>query len=99
MSTFIRLTVGAVALGAPLLLAAPASAQSCDYPFDCAVADNQVVTGSSDVRPAAVGSSANGPATLPFTGGEVTLISLVGLGALGAGTAMVIAGRRRETSA
>ena len=35
-------------------------------------------------------------ATLPFTGGEVVLMSIVGIGAIGAGTAFVVAGRRRK---
>jgi LPXTG-motif cell wall-anchored protein len=34
--------------------------------------------------------------TLPFTGGEVALMSIAGIGAIGAGTAFVVAGRRRK---
>lgn len=34
-------------------------------------------------------------ASLPFTGDEVLVLSLAGAGALAAGTAMVVAGRRR----
>ncbi len=40
-------------------------------------------------------ASGGGGATLPFTGGETVLYSLIGLGAVGAGTALVVAGRRR----
>jgi hypothetical protein len=36
---------------------------------------------------------------LPFTGGEIALMSLAGVGALGAGTVLVAAGRRRRTAA
>lgn len=36
--------------------------------------------------------------TLPFTGGEIVLMTVAGAGALGAGTAFVIAGRRRRTA-
>ena len=36
---------------------------------------------------------------LPFTGAEVIGMSVVGLGALGAGTAFVVAGRRRKAAA
>ena len=35
------------------------------------------------------------PTTLPFTGGELVLVSLAGAGALAAGTGLVVAGRRR----
>lgn len=40
------------------------------------------------------GTTAN-PATLPFTGGELVLMTALGAGALAGGTALVIAGRRR----
>ncbi len=39
-----------------------------------------------------------GPATLPFTGGEVVLAAALGVAALGAGAALVVAGRRRSPS-
>lgn len=35
------------------------------------------------------------PATLPFTGGELVLMTAAGLGALAGGTALVVAGRRK----
>lgn len=35
--------------------------------------------------------------TLPFTGGDLVLGALTGLAAVGAGTALVVAGRRRRT--
>src|SRR4051812_7804441 len=37
--------------------------------------------------------------TLPFTGGEIVLMTAAGLGALGAGGAFVVAGRRRRSAA
>ncbi|MDQ1706267.1 MAG: hypothetical protein QOF18_2633 [Frankiaceae bacterium] len=37
--------------------------------------------------------------TLPFTGAEVVLMTVVGTGALGAGTVFVVAGRRRRHTA
>jgi hypothetical protein len=36
--------------------------------------------------------------SMPFTGGNVALLTVLGLGAVGAGTAIVILGRRRSTS-
>ena len=44
---------------------------------------------------ASVTPTAQTPATLPFTGGELVLVSAVGIGALAGGTALVVAGRRR----
>lgn len=43
-------------------------------------------------------TTATNPATLPFTGGEVALLSAVGAGTLLVGTALVVAGRRRAGS-
>ena len=45
------------------------------------------------------GSGGSATATtgdLPFTGGEVVLMTVVGLGAVAGGTALVVAGRRRQ---
>jgi hypothetical protein len=39
------------------------------------------------------------PSTLPFTGGELVLMTAVGAGVLAGGTALVIAGRRRSQPA
>jgi hypothetical protein len=36
---------------------------------------------------------------LPFTGGEIALLSVVGVGVIGAGTVMVVTGRRRRSAA
>ena len=43
-------------------------------------------------------SSGAAPATLPFTGGETVLLGLAGLGAVAAGTALVVVGRRRTAT-
>ncbi|MDQ1696781.1 MAG: hypothetical protein QOJ03_2134 [Frankiaceae bacterium] len=37
--------------------------------------------------------------TLPFTGGEIVLMTTLGAAALGAGATFVVAGRRRRTAA
>jgi hypothetical protein len=39
------------------------------------------------------------PASLPFTGGEFALMATAGVVALGGGTALVVASRRRRTAA
>lgn len=41
------------------------------------------------------GGTATTPSTLPFTGGELVLMTAIGAGALAGGTALVVAGRRR----
>ena len=52
-------------------------------------------TGNGGAGNGGAGNGGSGPSTLPFTGGEVLLVSLVGAGAVAAGTALVVAGRRR----
>ena len=44
---------------------------------------------------AGTGGSTSNPSTLPFTGGELVLMTALGAGALAGGTALVVAGRRR----
>lgn len=41
-------------------------------------------------------TSVQAPATLPFTGGELVLLTATGAAALAGGTALVVAGRRRS---
>lgn len=43
------------------------------------------------------GGSAGDAASLPFTGGEVTMIALAGAAAVGGGVALTAAGRKRKT--
>lgn len=53
------------------------------------------VSGGRVSRSTGAGADSGPGATLPFTGGETVLYSLIGLGAVGAGTALVLAGRKR----
>jgi LPXTG-motif cell wall-anchored protein len=84
----ILLATTAVLAPASAAFAAPAA---CDaYSHKCTN-----VEGTKIVKhPAVEGNSA----ALPFTGAEVVLMSVVGLGALGAGTVFVVAGRRRKAA-
>jgi hypothetical protein len=52
--------------------------------------------GSSTAGGASSTSSGSG-SSLPFTGGEVTLIALAGTAALGGGVVLTAAGRKRKT--
>ncbi len=110
MRTASCLAVSAAVLGGGLLLAAPASAQECPYPFDPSDARCQVQGGSGGGATGGEGSGStvvnNSPArntaggvgtALPFTGGEVTLIALAGAAAVGGGVVLLAAGRKRAT--
>lgn len=57
------------------------------------VQDRDETSSTTAINP---GTTAVNPSTLPFTGGEVALLGVVGAGALAAGTALVVAGRRRS---
>jgi hypothetical protein len=109
MRTTSRLAVSAAVLGGGLLLAAPASAQqACPYPFDPSDVRCEEVQGGSgggatgdstvvDNSPVRNTAGQGGGSTLPFTGGEVTLIALAGAAAVGGGVVLVAAGRKRAT--
>lgn len=49
--------------------------------------------------PGSVGARTGVPSSLPFTGGDVVLISLVGAAAVVGGAALVVTGRRRSSTA
>lgn len=44
------------------------------------------------------GTSVARSSSLPFTGGDIALLTVLGLSAVGAGVAIVVLGRRRSTS-
>lgn len=93
------LAVSALAVLGPIV---PASAQVCDaYSGTCATPPTSVLPetltrGSAQVHPGVQANSGTAPTTLPFTGGQLVLLSTAGAGALAAGTVMVMAGRRRK---
>ena len=85
----VLLAATAVLAPATAAVAAPAA---CDaYSHKCTTVEGTKIVRHPNVQ----GNSTS----LPFTGAEVVLMSVVGLGALGAGTAFVVAGRRRKTAA
>lgn len=106
---------GPALVGISLLTAPAAMAQTVDcavYPDRCEV--NDVVIDRNPVTPPGnptddtsrdttrVESTVNArtqPETLPFTGGEVVTLTLLGAGAVAGGAALVVAGRRRASSA
>ena len=104
MRTITRFTLVAAVVGGGALLGAPAAlAQTapCAYPFDCPAAGGGSTTpavGGGTGTPSAGGgsSTAGAAAVLPFTGGEIVLLTATGAGALAAGSALLVAGRRRS---
>ena len=103
MRTTRRLAVVSAVLGGGLLLAGPAVAQD-KYPADQPIGgaidqpaeDVDDDTDSTGDGETVVSGSSGGGASLPFTGGEVTLIALAGTAALGGGIALTAAGRKRK---
>jgi hypothetical protein len=94
-----RLATGVVALGVTGFVGMPAATAqdmvACDsYGRTC-----PVVPGEQFNRGAGAGNTVSGrtttPNTLPFTGGDVVLLSLIGAVTLAGGAALVVAGRRR----
>lgn len=91
-ATTVALTGGILAgtVAAPLVAA---HADTCDaYSTQCPGTD---VKGVKHTRPD-VSPTSN--SRLPFTGGEIALLTVTGVGALGAGAVLVTAGRRRRTA-
>jgi LPXTG-motif cell wall-anchored protein len=90
-----RLTAALLTAGTGVvLLAAPAAAAPCEgYSAVCA----ETPTAAPTTQPPS--QVANNRPGLAATGDEIALLSVVGLGTLAGGTALVVAGRRRRTTA
>lgn len=102
-----RVAAVVVAAGAALAVSfAPASAQTatCDAYSGACPPPTQVLPSTVSSPPpvtavrGATTRTAESPSVLPFTGGELVLVSLAGAGALAAGGALLVAGRRRAVS-
>ena len=79
-----------LATSAPALAACDAYSGNCTTPPATKSPDGD---GGGDSS-----TSTKKPSTLPFTGGELVLLSAIGAGALAGGTDLVIAGRRRSAT-
>jgi hypothetical protein len=89
-----------LALGPLLLLAAGtavagAQTQDTSYPT---VSTLPVTTDPGSGGTSAVGGVSAARSSLPFSGGDVALLTILGLAAVGSGVAIVVFARRRSTS-
>lgn len=103
----------AVLGGGLLIAAPASAQEACEYPFDCppvAGGGGGAATGDGGGGGGAgagaaggaggggtVADASAGGGTLPFTGGEVTLMALAGTAALSGGIVLVAATRKRST--
>lgn len=97
-----RVSLAAMAVGASFAFSTPSAfAQAaCEYPFDCPTGGGGGLDGTTGgAGTAGGGSTVGGGSALPVTGGELVLLTMTGAGALAAGTALVVAGRRRGATA
>lgn len=92
--------VGLAASGLLLVLSAGPALAACDaYSGSCVkppVVRSETRTPEPTVQGRAVVDTPT-PAQLPFTGGELVLVSTLGAAALAGGTALVVAGRKRRS--
>jgi hypothetical protein len=91
-------TAAAVTLASGLAVGMAPAALASD---NCAAYGSQCPSVSpTTVTPDVKGTTlTKEPASLPFTGGEFALLATAGVVALGGGTALVVASRRRRTAA
>jgi hypothetical protein len=90
------IVVGSLAGTAGIAAAAPAD--TCNaYSSTC---PSPSVSGLHFTRAPSTGPQVEGTnqSQLPFTGGEIALMVVVGVGAIGAGTVFVATGRRRRSA-
>jgi hypothetical protein len=87
-----------VVLAGPALAVCDAYSGTCTEPPGVLPSTLVSTPPAVDDTQVAVTQSSTSPSTLPFTGGELVLISVVGLGAVAGGVVLVAAGRRRAGS-
>lgn len=81
-------------VGTGIAVAAPAPTGVCDaYSHSC---HQQPTAQIGPAAPAPADATTNSASSLPFTGGELVLMSTAGLIAIGGGTVFVAATRRRH---
>jgi hypothetical protein len=82
-----------------VLLPAAAGAQEDNYPATTVTTDPCVDANGADVCGTVVTVPRGDEETLPFTGGDVALLTVLGVAAAGAGAGLVWFGRRSDANA
>ncbi len=95
MRTTARLFVGGALVGVATLAGSPSALAVCDAYSGGCVEVGVLDTTTSVPATTQVGT----PTTLPFTGADLALAAAAGIGAVGVGTALVVAGLRRSRAA
>jgi hypothetical protein len=85
---------GGIVAGAAMLPVHAYAAECPNYGGGNCGADSTAVVPTSAVR-----ADASSEGSLPFTGGDVVGLSLIGIGAVAGGTALVRSGRRKSVGA
>jgi hypothetical protein len=86
------LTAGGIA--AAVMLPGAAMAQSCDYGSGSCGGNQGSQGGPGSSQTGSAGANSSG--SLPFTGGDVVGLTIIGLGAVGGGAVLARSGRRRN---
>ena len=93
IASAVALTGGLLA-GSIVTPAIAFAADNCDaYSTNCPGTD---VKGVKHTKPSVSGTSSS---SLPFTGGEIAILAVTGVAAVGAGAVLIAAGRRRRVTA
>lgn len=87
-------------MGLIMLLPAAAGAQEDNYPVTSTSQTNSCIdSNGADVCGTVVTVPRGSSEELPFTGGDVALLTVLGLGVAGAGAGLVWFGRRSDSTA
>jgi hypothetical protein len=87
------LTAGGIA--AAVMLPGAAMAQSCDYGTGTCSGNQSAQGGPGSSQTGSAGANTSGE-SLPFTGGDVAGLAIIGFGAVVGGTVLARSGRRRH---
>ena len=82
-----------------VLLPTAAGAQEDNYPVTTVTTNRCVDSNGADVCGTSVTVPSGSQESLPFTGGDVALLTVLGLGVAGAGAGLVWFGRRADSAA
>ena len=88
-----------VGIAVCVLLPTAAGAQEDNYPVTTVTRSSCIDSNGADVCGTSVTVPSGCGESLPFTGGDVALLTILGLGVAGAGAGLVWFGRRSDSTA